>query len=694
MKKLYLLIMSALCGTAAMAEDAIKIDEKTFPDETFRNYISDNVDGNSDGELSASEIAATTSIDVSGLYIEDLAGIEYFTSLEELDCYENSLTSLDVSGCTALTELNCRNNQLASLDVSGCIALTELNCKGNQLTSLNISGCAALKRLYCGGNQFTSLNVSSCTALEELYCDGNQLTGLDLTKCTALTALDCGENQLTSLDVSECTAITALSCYNNKLTSLDVSKLSGLRIIYCYNNKLTSLDVTKCTALTELDCYNNKLTSLDVSKMSGLEFLYFGNNNISSIDLSECTALKTLCCGKNMLTSLDLSKCSQLSDADLSPNKIKLVGAVDLSGFTIDGVDMERVINVSGASIVDGKFVAESSSVIMITYDYDTKNENSDALNVVLVVNESEGIAIDETNFPDDVFRAYISENIDTDENGKLTIDETMFATELYVREMGISDLKGIEHFTNIVTLSCSYNNLTSLDVSKCTALANLYCYNNSLTSLDVSECAALEELECYHNEIETLDVSGCTVLEKIVCYENRLTSLDLSKCTVLFWLECGDNQLTSLDVSKCTALFQLKCHGNQLTSLDLNGCTMLMPFFVDISGNERDMGVVPLSGFSISGVDMEKVSNVSGATVVDGLFVPESEDVSEITYDYDAGRDNVMSVTLYVEPSATATGMSKPAIGTTQKARKVLTPTGIVIEKDGARYDLRGMKR
>lgn len=52
-----------------------------------------------------------------------------------------------------------------------------------------------------------------------------------------------------------------------------------------------------------------------------------------------------------------------------------------------------------------------------------------------------------------------------------------------------------------LIYLACAENSLTSLDVSKCTALTGLSCYGNPLTSLDVSKCTVLEYLNCYYNK-------------------------------------------------------------------------------------------------------------------------------------------------------------------------------------------------
>jgi len=54
-------------------------------------------------------------------------------------------------------------------------------------------------------------------------------------------------------------------------------------------------------------------------------------------------------------------------------------------------------------------------------------------------------------------------------------------------------------------------------------------------------------------------------------CYYNNLTSLNVSGCTALTDLSCSGNNLTSLDVSKNTALTYLSCSSNNLTSAALN---------------------------------------------------------------------------------------------------------------------------
>ena len=96
-------------------------------------------------------------------------------------------------------------------------------------------------------------------------------------------------------------------------------------------------------------------------------------------------------------------------------------------------------------------------------------------------------------------------------------------------------------------TLDCSYNSLTSLDVSTSPNLQELLCYFNSLTSLDVSTSPNLQYLDCGYNDLTSLDVSNTPNLQYLGCSYNSLTSLDVSTSPNLQTLDCDYNDLTSL---------------------------------------------------------------------------------------------------------------------------------------------------
>lgn len=230
---------------------------------------------------------------------------------------------------------------------------------------------------------------------------------------------------------------------------------------------------------------------------------------------------------------------------------------------------------------------------------------------------ETGGIPIDSTHFPDENFRKYLGQKaIDDDKNGILSQTEREKVTAIVLHSAGnISDLTGIKYFPNLKELYCNGGDLANLDVSQNTKLTNLYCYNNQLTSLDVSENTKLTELDCSDNQLANLDVSENPELTYLKCVSNQLTRLDLHVNTALETLICDNNQLTSLNLSSNTAPTQVYC-----------------------SGNKRQITVGETGQFDLSalkGFDADRAVWPEGVTVENGILtVPYN--TTSLTYRYD----------------------------------------------------------
>lgn len=153
------LTAAALCGQltlSALAADSSALSstegelsiEEAFSDPILRNWLKNknNLSGiGTDGVLTLSERQSITELDVSGLGLTSLDGLENFPNLQVLNCSGNNLTRLDVSKNTALKKLYCANNQLQSLDLSQNGQLDYVNCSFNRLTSLDMSGNTKLE---------------------------------------------------------------------------------------------------------------------------------------------------------------------------------------------------------------------------------------------------------------------------------------------------------------------------------------------------------------------------------------------------------------------------------------------------------------------------------------------------------------------------------------------------------------------
>ena len=205
---------------------------EVFRDQKLQAWLLDrsNLNGiGEDGILTEVERQTVTELNLSGLGLTSLEGLEAFPNLQILDCSRNSLTQLDVSHNPALVQLHCANNQLTALDLAANLNLESLNCNFNKIGQLDLTGHNKLIALYCEMNQMSSLTLSGCTELKTLYCRNNELTKLDLADNTKLEFIETFDNRLTSIDVSMLPKLQFLHIDHNRLTELDMSHNTDLK---------------------------------------------------------------------------------------------------------------------------------------------------------------------------------------------------------------------------------------------------------------------------------------------------------------------------------------------------------------------------------------------------------------------------------------------------------------------------------
>ena len=272
------------------------------------------------------------------------------------------------------------------------------------------------------------------------------------------------------------------------------------------------------------------------------------------------------------------------------------------------------------------------------------------------------GIPIDTDHFPDDTFRQCVKDKADTNGDGILSETERAAVNVWRLSNTGISDLEGIEHFTELTFLLCDRNNLTSLDLTSNTKLESLDVSYNQLTDIDVSSNSELEQLQCGANTLTSLDVSGCPKLKRLYCTENQLTAIDISANTKLEDLTLSYNQLTELDVSHNPLLHQLACDENPLTELDVSTnkelerliCGETMLTSLDVSNNPKlewlycqnnvyTIEVLDGQVFNMTSLpgtfDKTKAGEFSAGSynlATGELTIPN--DITSLTYNYDMG--------------------------------------------------------
>lgn len=144
-----------------------------------------------------------------------------------------------------------------------------------------------------------------------------------------------------------------------------------------------------------------------------------------------------------------------------------------------------------------------------------------------------------------------------------------------------ISDVDGIQYFTNLESLDIMKLGAESLDVSQMKNLKYLRCGENPLGKLDVSNNTQLEFLECFRTDISELNVSNNPNLVTLLAGFNKFTELDLSQNAKLETLdltggysdsEVPSSYLTMLDLTHNPELISVRVNNSQfLTSIDVS---------------------------------------------------------------------------------------------------------------------------
>lgn len=535
----------------------IEINAANFPDENFRTFLKTKTYGKDDF-LTPEELAGVTEMVVhdKNMKIGNLAGIQYFTALEKLECYGNQLKTLNVSGLKNLKWLDCSVNQIKGVEMDALVASLPTVTSGefhvvamdeegeaNEITVAQVAvakgkGWTVQATVKTGGGtdwaDYTNfLEINATNFPDENF--RNYLLAQDYGKDGYLLPLEL--EAVTTLDVPDMGIAT--------LTGIE--HFTDLLFLYCAGNSLTSLDLSQNTKLVSLHCSSNSLTSLDLSNNTGLLHLYCNENNLESLDLSQNTDLVYLACPLNKLTSLDVSSCPNLAYLSCYGNSI----TGDAMATLVNGLPQRTTASdffVCSDKCSPDNTITTAQAKVAKDKKWTVKKETASGW---VEYAGLDPVAINATNFPDQKFREYLIAQ-DYGKDGVLTEIELRAVTVMDVSNKGISNLKGIEYFTKLTNLNCSQNSLTSLDVSKNTALVFLDCYMNTLGSLNVSNHAELSRLTCTQCGLTSLDVSNCPKLTKLECYRNKIEGTEMDKLvngmpsvTGICWFNVCDDYIT-----------------------------------------------------------------------------------------------------------------------------------------------------
>lgn len=274
---------------------------------------------------------------------------------------------------------------------------------------------------------------------------------------------------------------------------------------------------------------------------------------------------------------------------------------------------------------------------------------------------DTDGIAVDNTNFPDDLFRGYVSDNFDTDNDGVLSESEITAVRDVEFLNQNFENMEGIEYFTQLDTLRILGLDIREIDVSKNTNLRSFDAVDcdmlqrvvlpEGLAVLSIDYCPVAEMNLTSLTELESLAVNGINIHSFDLSNNTKLTTLDIRDTTLTDGIDISANTalktlvlsicgLTSIDLSANKALTNVNLSKNSLAAVDLTNCTAASVTLAT-HGNTMNIGVVDgeydLKKLADYGLDVSRMLHISGAKLKDSTLYDFEGDT--VIYNYDTGR-------------------------------------------------------
>ena len=135
---------------------------------------------------------------------------------------------------------------------------------------------------------------------------------------------------------------------------------------------------------------------------------------------------------------------------------------------------------------------------------------------------------------------------------------------ELHTLQCWKNNLQSIDvsKCPKLTIFECNDNKLTKMDVSKNKELRYFICSDNMISgTMDISACSVIREMKTSQNPITAIKLNPA--IEYLTCVLNDLSELDLSKCTNLKKIMCTRNpKMLSLDITNNRKLTNVTCGG------------------------------------------------------------------------------------------------------------------------------------
>ncbi|RZJ30915.1 MAG: T9SS type A sorting domain-containing protein [Flavobacterium sp.] len=224
---------------------------------------------------------------------------------------------------------------------------------------------------------------------------------------------------------------------------------------------------------------------------------------------------------------------------------------------------------------------------------------------------------------------AYQNVKIDANSNGQIEASEAAVVARLWIENVSITSLGGVEGFANLGEIGVRQTTLASVTLSPMPNLVNInFLENASLTYLNVSGMTELVQLSATDNpQLSQLITLNCSALATLIGYNNALVTMDMSGFTNLLNVYLNDNVLASVNFSGCTNLNGANLDNNNLTMIVVDGLASLAAIYCN---NNPNLSIIHAAGCTsldgnvsnyFSGDNAITYADFSGCTSLDTVI-------------------------------------------------------------------------
>ena len=305
-----------------------------IPDKNVREVLLKELGLEEEDNITISQLETITklNLNLNGIKVFDLTGLEYCKNLIELTCRWGSVSDLTpLKNLVKLEKIVLGSNKISDISVlKNLVNLKKLYIGNNDISDISaLKDLVNLEDLVLCDNKISDVSVlKNLINLESLNLDNNNISDISALKdLVNLKWLYLSDNNIIDISpIANATKLTGFWAWNNKINDISaLENLINLQDVLLFNNNITEItSIEKLDKIIKLDLSNNKIKNIDALENSPIYKLYLDDNEIQDISvLSTCNNLMELQLSKNKISDISsLSGLHNLKYLTLDNNEI------------------------------------------------------------------------------------------------------------------------------------------------------------------------------------------------------------------------------------------------------------------------------------------------------------------------------------------------------------------------------------